>query len=360
MRTTRRPSFPALVFALTAFAATPIAAQMPQRLSDAEVVCNAAQLTGLLARSYIRMAGSASEKPVVLSFTYGTVEGGLAGLAYTEQFETDSDLAATPEHHLWFTGNPHEPRLLRNPHRPQLDAMSLTRSRLNSDLVSRDQADAMAVVLDPTVDPAGNTNQASLLVIDNAAGAQGVATDAKPGRGLAGLLQACHMKLTPLDLHVLSVLAKTFRTFAYSTNSGDTRSFLRSKLVAIYRGEEADEVGGGVRTAYRIDVHPIDLDGTDGRASFELLVEIEPDGTLGDATLQALPACAAAGQRYCTTTTAEVQAAIIRPVFAGEFWSISGLPLVCANPPKGSPCKQQVTFSFGERLAGTSWLRPLD
>ncbi|HEX5761385.1 MAG TPA: hypothetical protein VF121_19535 [Thermoanaerobaculia bacterium] len=348
----------ALVFALTA---APAAAQPPQPLTNAEVACNAAQLTSLLARSYIRMASSVSEKPVVLSYTYGNVEGGLAGLAYTEQFETDSDLAPTPEHHLWFTGNPHEPRLLRNPNRPQLDAMSLTRSRLNSDLVDYQRDDAMAVVLDPTADPANNQNFATLLVIDNIAGLQGVATDAKPGRGLAGLLQPCHMKLSPADLHALSVLAKTVRSFAFSTSSNDTRSFLRSKLVAIYRGEQAQPIGGGaVRTAYRIDVHPIDLDGTDGRASFELAVDIEPDGGLGGATLQALPACTGAGQRDCTTTQAEVQLAVIKPVHAGEFWSISGLPLVCANAPKGSACKQQVSFSFAERLAGTSWLRPLE
>ncbi|HVF60828.1 MAG TPA: hypothetical protein VNJ70_13560 [Thermoanaerobaculia bacterium] len=355
---TRKNLPSALVFLLLATA--PAAAQMPQRLSGAEVACNANQLTGLLARSYIRMASSTSEKPVVLSFTYSTVEGGLAGLAYTEQFETDSDLAATPEHHLWFTGNPHEPRLLRNPNRPQLDAMSFTRSRLNSDLVTRAQADAMAVVLDPTVDPAKNANLSALLAIDNIDGPQGVATDAKPGRGLAGLIQACHMKLAASDLHVLSVLAKTLRSFAYSTNSSDTTAFLRSKLVAIYRGEDSEDWGGGTRTAYRIDIFPIDASGSAGRAAFEMVVEIEADGTLGDATLAALPACATAGQRDCTTTKAEVQAAIIRPVHAGEFWSISGLPLVCANAAKGSSCKQQVSFSFSERLAGTSWLRPID
>lgn len=339
-------------------AAAPVAAQLPQPLTADEVRCTANQLATILSRSYISMA-TASEKPVVLSLTYGSTGGGLEGLAYTEQFQTDSDMARTPEHHLWFSSNPDEARLLRNPDRPQLDTLSLTRSRLNSDLVPNGHPDAMAVLIDPTTDPVNNQQIKSLLQIDNLSSAQAVPSDAKPGRGLAGLLVPCHDKLTSFDLHVLAVLAKTLRSFAFSTSSIDPKSFLRSKLVAIYRGEQADAVGGGVRAAYRVDIFPITASGVDGRASFELVADIDADGTLGAASLEALPVCGAGGAGHCTSTREEVQLAVIRPVAAGQFWALTGLPLVCANRPAGSACPTRATFTFGERLAGTSWLRPL-
>jgi hypothetical protein len=347
-----------LTLATAAAPAAPAVAQLPQPLTAAEVACNAEQLAGILARSTIAME-HASRKPVVLSVTYGSVTGALQGLAYTDQFETDSDLGATPEHHLWFSSNPDETSLLRNPGRPQLDSLSLTRSRLNSDLVPGGHPDAMAVLIDPTLDPANNTQLTSLLQIDNRLEGSGVPSDAKPGRGLADLLTPCHGRLAAYDVHVFGVLAKTLRIFAFSTGSTDPEAFLRSKLVAIYRGEHASELGDGVRAAYRVDVYPITASGVDGRAAFEVLVDVAPDGAVGAASIEALPRCAAAGQRHCSTTGAEVQMAAIRPVGAGQFWALTGLPLACVNAKAGSACPQRASFSFFERLAGTSWLRPL-
>jgi hypothetical protein len=357
----RIPQTAALLSLVLLAAAVPAAAQLPQPqpLSAADVECSADQLTSLLARSSIAMATGASKKPVVLSLTYGSTTGGLQGLAYTEQFDTDSDLAASPEHHLWFSSNPNEARLLRNPGRPQLDTLSLTRSRLNSDLVPAGHPDAMAVLIDPTLDPVNNTQLNSLLQIDNVGSAAGVPSDAKPGRGLADILVPCETKLSAADLHVFAVLAKTLRFFAFSTDSNDQQAFLRSKLIAIYRGEEATPVGGGTRAAYLIDVYPMNAAGVSGRASFDLLVEIDADGTLGDATVDALPRCSGPGQRRCSTLSAEVQLAVIRPVAGGQFWALTGLPMVCLNRPAGSACPVRAEFSFGERLAGTSWLRPL-
>jgi hypothetical protein len=217
----------------------------------------------------------------------------------------------------------------------------------------------MAVLIDPTLDPVNNTQLTSLLQIDNKVEGSGVPADAKPGRGLAGLLTQCHGKLTEYDVHAFGVLAKTLRIFAFSTSSTDPEAFLRSKLVAIYRGEHAAEAGDGVRAAYRVDVYPINAAGVDGRASFEVLVDVGADGALGAASIEALPRCAAAGERRCSTTGAEVQIAAIRPAAAGEFWALTGLPLACLNAKAGGPCPQRTSFSFFERLAGTSWLRPL-
>lgn len=352
------PFVPLLSLTLAIVAAAPAAAQLSRPLTAAEVACNADQLASILARATIAME-SASKKPVVLSVTYGSVTGALQGLAYTDQFETDSDFGVTPEHHLWFSSNPDETSLLRNPGRPQLDSLSLTRSRLNSDLVPRGHPDSMAVLIDPTLDPVNNTHLTSLLQIDNRQDGSGVPSDAKPGRGLAGLLAPCHGKLSAYDVHAFAVLAKTLRIFAFSSGSNDPDSFLRSKLVAIYRGEHAGELGDGVRAAYRVDVYPINAAGVDGRAAFEVLVDVDPDGALGAASIAALPRCAAAGQRHCSTTGAEVQIAAIRPVAAGQFWALNGLPLACVNAKAGSACPQRASFSFFERLAGTSWLRPL-
>lgn len=338
---------------------TSATAQLARPLTQAEVDCNADQLASILSRSMIGMESGNSAKPVVLSLTYGSTTGGLQGLAYTEQFATDSDLGVTPEHHLWFSSNPNETPLLRNPHRPQLDSLSLTRSQLNSDLVPRGHPDAMGVFIDPTLDPVNNHQARSLLQIDNVSEAAGVPSDAKPGRGLAGLLTPCHGKLSAADVHVFAVLAKTMRSFAFSTDSTDPDSFLRSKLVAIYRGKDAVATGNVVRASYRIDIYPITASGVDGRGSFELMVDLEPDGGLGSASLEALARCSGAGQRHCSTTGEEVQLAVIRPVAAGEFWALTGLPLVCLNRPKGGACPTRATLSFGERLAGTSWMRPL-
>src|SRR5262249_11955967 len=74
------------------------------------------------------------------------------------------------------------------------------------------------------------------------------------------------------------------------------------------------------------------------------------------ATLQVLPACASSSQTGCTFATSEVRVFLIKPVFTGQFWSTSGNPSVCVG---AGGCASQVSFSWSERRARTSWLQPL-
>jgi hypothetical protein len=337
--------------------AAAVQAQVTRQLTPAEVSCNANQLTELVFRSSLLLGPNFADKPLTSTLTFGSRTGGFAGLAFSDQLTTLGARAATPEHHLWFSTNPDEVKLLRNPARPQLDSISLTRNDLNSDLVLFQEADTFALSLDPTLDPVHNTNDSSKLIIDNVTLADsGVPTDAKPGRGLAGIVDSCHGDFTAADLHVLAVLAKTLRVIAYDTNSAKSGSQLVTQFIALYRGTDALPIAGGVRTTYLADVYPTDNDFQ--RVSVALTIDLGNDGTLGSADLRVLPTCSNASQTGCTFATSEVRIFIIKPVFSGQFWNASGNPTICVNST-ATGCAAQVSFSWGERLAGTTWIRPL-
>ncbi len=112
----------------------------PQPLTAAEVTCDAARLSGLLARAGVEAPGAAAAG---LNLTL-TASGDFAGLVYT---------ASGPEHHLAFSTNPEETPLLRNPSRLQLSSLSLTRNALSSDLVAKGHAGEVRLGINPAVDP---------------------------------------------------------------------------------------------------------------------------------------------------------------------------------------------------------------
>ncbi|HEV7515603.1 MAG TPA: hypothetical protein VGR07_04820 [Thermoanaerobaculia bacterium] len=345
-----------LLVLFASLASAPVAnAQVTRQLTPAEVSCNATQLSGLTARTSILVGPNFADKPLTSVETFGSKTGGFAGLVYSDQLTSRGVRAATPEHHLWFSTNPDEVKLLRNPARLQLDSISLTRNDLNSDLVTFNDEDSLAVQIDPTLNPDNNTNDSTKLLVDNVSlDDAGITSDAKPGRGLVAIVPSCHGNFTATDLHVLVVLAKTVRVIAYDTNSATSGSRLVTQFVDLYRGTGAVAIAGGVRTTYLGDVY---LGGsTFQRVSFSLTIDLGNDGTLGNATLQILPACSSAGQTGCTVATSEVRIFVVKPVGAGQFWSTAGNPTVCVG---AGGCAAQVTFSWGERLAGTSWLKPL-
>jgi hypothetical protein len=259
---------------------------------------------------------------------------------------------AGPERQLTFAVAPSDAKLLRNPARPQLNTLYLVRDRLSSDLSRLEESHAMAVVVDPTLDPLHNEDPFSLLIINNLTDQEGgTAADAKVGRGLQSILTRCTHAFTPADLHVFSVLARTLRFTAWEGSSGD----LLHKLVSIYRGAAAEPISGGVRATYRIDVLPVSPNQDLGRVSYEVQIDLAGDGTLGEARLRTLPACAAASELHCSSTSLRVEAVVIRPVFGDQKWS-QPAPTVCWKGASG--CVSEVTFSFAERLQGTSWLHP--
>lgn len=347
--TTRRLLLAGLALLTVSSAA---AAQPANPLTSEQVDCSAGQLRAILGRSAILFGPGYDDRAAMFLFSYGSSAGNLSGLALMEQQDLAGDDTG-PERQLTFAVAPSDAKLLRNPARPQLNTLYLVRDRLSSDLSRLEEPHAMAVVVDPTLDPLNNEDPFSLLIINNLNDEEGgAAADAKVGRGLQSILTRCAHAFTPADLHVFSVLARTLRFSAWDgAGSGD----LLHKLVSIYRGAAAEPISGGVRASYRIDVYPVLPNQDLGRVSYEVQIDLANDGTLGEARLRALPACAADGELHCSSSTRRVDAAVIRPVFGSQKWS-QPVPTACWKGAAG--CVSEVTFSFGERLQGTSWLRP--
>ncbi|HXU31720.1 MAG TPA: hypothetical protein VN851_14190, partial [Thermoanaerobaculia bacterium] len=257
-----------------------------------------------------------------------TATGDFAGIA------TSGNGPGTPEAALAFSSNPEETTLLRNPTRPQLFSVSLTRNDLNSDLVAAGNADELRLSVNPTLDanpPAGN-----LLAIDNLAAAAGRLADAKPGRGLAPLLAPCHDDFSGSDVHVFRVLEKVVRGEAAGAKSVE---------MAIYRGEAPD--------TYRIDALPIGADGLGrGRLSALLEVAFTPAGDLATGTLRILDRCTAGQTANCTDVTGTAALALFKPVLPGVIPPATSYRVSTAGPASAA-------VDFADLLAGTSWRRPL-
>ena len=330
---------------------SPAAAQPVHSLTAAQVDCQAGQLRTILGRSAILFGPGYDERAAMFLFTYGSPDGDLAGLALMEQQDLEGNPAGA-ERQMAFAVERTATKLQRNPTKPQQSSLFLVRDRLSSDLAKLEDPFAMAVVVDPTWDPSHNQNPFSLLIINNLTDQEGgTAGDAKAGRGLLAILSSCSHAFTQADLHVFSVLSRTLRFTAWSGASSGEQVH---KLVSIYRGADVETVAGGVRASYRVDVLPVEPSKDLGRMSIDVQVDMADDGTLGEASLRVLPACSAAGEKHCSTSTVPVEASVIHPVYGNQKWT-QPAPTVCW---KGKSCSSEVSFSFAERLEGTSWLRP--
>jgi hypothetical protein len=329
-----------------------VAAQPVHPLAAEQVDCAASQLRTILGRSAVLFGPGYDERAATFLFTYGSPTGDLAGLAVMEQQDLAGDQAG-PERQLAFALRPSDTKLQRNPTKPQMNTLFLVRDRVSSDLARLKDSHAMAVVVDPTWDPPNNENPFSLLIINNLTDQEGgTAGDAKVGRGLLSILSRCSHTFTPADLHIFSVLSRTLRFTAWDGASSGEQLH---KLVSIYRGADAEPISGGVRATYRVDVLPVSPNRDLGRVSFEVLVDLADDGTLGEARVRVLPSCTGAGGLHCSSAAGRVEASVIRPTYGNQRWS-QPAPTVCWKGKAN--CVSEVTFSFAERLAGTSWLRP--
>ncbi|HEV7667977.1 MAG TPA: Calx-beta domain-containing protein [Thermoanaerobaculia bacterium] len=293
-------------------------------LSPSETACDAGRLTGLLAKATALASRNAKTSNLAVSFT---ATGDFSGIA------TSGNGPGTPEAALAFSSNPEETTLLRNPTRPQLFSVSVTRNDLNSDLVAPGNADELRLSVNPTLDtnpPAGN-----LLAIDNLAGAAGRLADAKPGRGLAPILAPCHGDFSAKDVHVFRTLEKIVRGEAAGAKSVE---------IAIYRGEAPN--------TYRIDALPIGADGL-GRGRLAALLEVvfTPAGDLSTGTLRILNRCTAGQTANCTDVSGTAALALFKPVIAG-FPPATTYRVSTAGAAT-------VAIDFADLLAGTSWRRPL-
>jgi len=316
-----------------------------------QVDCEAAQLRAILGRSAILFGPAYDDRAAMFLFSYSSAGGNLAGLGLMEQHDIDGN-PASAERQVAFSVAPSTSKLLRNPARKQLNTFYLVRDDMNSDLSKLNQPSAMAVVVDPTIDPLHNQEPSSLLVINNLTDDEGgVAAESRAGRGLQQILSRCTLAFTPADLHIFSVLSRTLRFAAWDPASSAGRVH---KLAAVYRGAAAEPISGGVRATYRVDIFPVNGKDNLGRVSLELAVDLADDGTLGEARLRVLPACAAASELHCSSATTRVDVSVIHPVFGNQKWS-QPAPTACW---KGDSCPSEVSFSFTERLQGTSWLHP--
>ncbi len=294
-------------------------------LTSTETTCDANRLAGLLTRATALAARNAKTSNLAVSFT---ATGDFAGIA------TSGNGPGTPEAALAFSSNPEETTLLRNPARPQLFSVSVTRNDLNSDRVASGNADELRLSINPTLD--ANPHAGNLLAIDNLAAPAGRPADAKPGRGLAPLLAPCHDDFSEADVHVFRVLEKVVR--------GEYAG-AKSVEIAIYRGEASE--------TYRIDAVPIGADGL-GRGRLSALLELlfTPAGDLATGRLTLLPHCAAGETTGCTDVVGTAALALYKPVLPGAFLPPTTYRVSTAGAAS-------VTIDFADLLAGTSWRRPL-
>lgn len=293
-------------------------------LSEAEVACDSLRLSGLLERSAVSATNSTQATQLALSFT---ASGDFAGIAF------GGGAAGSAGASLAFSTNPEETTLLRNPARPQLFSVSLTRNDLNSTLVGPGDARELHLSVNPTLDlanpPAGN-----LLALDNLL-AGGRPTDAKPGRGLGSLIAPCHERFSTRDVHVFRVLSRIARIEIPAA---------RSVELAIYRGAAVD--------SYRFDAYAYDGGGASlGRLSGALAIPAAPSGDLGSASMEVFPPCQVAGASDCTSLVGAGAIALFKPVIAG---------LPPPTPYRASTAgPSEVAVDFADLLAGTTWRRPL-
>lgn len=333
-------------------------AQVSRPLTAEQVACNADQLRAMLARSALFFGPSYDDRTAMFLFTYGAPSRDLSGLALLEQTDLQGETIG-PERQMTFVVTPSQPRLSRNPTRTQLNTSYLLREPVGTDVGLIEEPSAMAVVVDPTMDPLHNEDSETVLVIDNIADSQGgVPSDSKAGRGLTGILQRCRNNFSAADVRVFEILSRVVRATVYSTPHPNPGAARMHKLGTIYRGEAAVPIsGGGVRATYRMDLYPVTQD-TLRRISLEFRIDLDSDGSLGNATMRVLSACSSQSDgaaRRCSSSPSAAVVSIIHPPGTDSVWK-GPMPSVCWHG--GAGCPPQVSFSFAERLQGTTWLHP--
>lgn len=293
-------------------------------LSPAETACDGLRLSGLLERSAVSSPHSSRPTQLALSFT---ASGDFAGIA------SGGGAVGGAGASLAFSTNPEETTLLKNPARPQLFSVSLTRNDLNSDRVPAGDALELRLAMNPTLD-LGNPPSGNLLSIDNLLSG-GRSTDAKPGRGLGALIAPCHDDFSARDVHVFRVLSRIARIEIAAAASVE---------LAIYRGPASD--------SYRFDAYADDSAGASlGRLSGALSIAASPSGELGAASLEVFAPCQDFAGSECTSLLGEGAIALFKPV-------VDGLPP--PTPYRASTAgPRQVAVDFADLLGGTTWRRPL-
>lgn len=353
MRRIHCPSLPLLVWLVSLVAASAsvdsASAQVARPLTLEEVHCDADRLAGLLERS--TLTSPQVQKPIQLTWTFGSRAGDFAGIALTNQWQPPT-VPFNSEKQLWFELDRDVMPLRRNPALNPLPTFTLARVASASDLRPADDPERLTVTVNPTSSEAPPSG--SLLSIDNRAA--GVAVSTKSGLGLRAISRDCHGDFSAADLHVFRVVSKLLRTFAFNCcgSSSESPQYLQRAL--LYRGAAVAFLPDGkTRTTYRIDALE---DHGDTRLSVELEVDLAADGTLGRGAFRRLPACTSENQRDCSREGVEVDIVLVRPAPAGNGYPLGQSILVCNRLNDGSACPTEVVFDFADLLRGTDWARP--
>lgn len=330
-------------------------AQVTRPLTTRQATCSADQLRSMLSRSAVMFEPWFDNRTGMFLFTYGSSSQDLSGLVVLDQSD-NTGASVGPERQLAFVLTASQGSLQRNPGRQQLNSLYLLRDPLSTDVVREEDPSATIVVVDTSADPAHNQDPNATLVIDNISATDaGTPASTAPGRALLSLIESCPSPLTPADLHVFNVLARVVRATAFTTSASDPNAGRVHKLATIYRGAAAVPISGGMRTTYRMDLYPTVQKQPLPRVSLVITIDIGNDGSLGEATLRVLPACAAPGDHDCSNATSEVDVTVIKPVPSQRMWS-GPAPGVCWRGD--ASCPDTINLSFAERLQGTTWLRP--
>lgn len=179
----------------------------PTRMTTADVAANAGQLAELARRTRVSSADAAA--PTHVTYTFAGPCGAYQGLAVVPPWTRHNEPAAA-ETVLWFSADPHASRLLRNPRRRPLPALTLTRNDLNSDLVPPGSGRRLRLDLRLNTGVAAG-EEARFLTLSNERGRADRASATGMNRSLAALTRSAHCKLSERDLATLTLLARILR-----------------------------------------------------------------------------------------------------------------------------------------------------
>ena len=301
-----------------------------EELIDQEGSCDRDRVRAFLARLSVTAPGASGPPAVLVGMT---ASGDFSGVARVLHGAADAT-GGLAESQLAFATNPEETPFLRNPERLQLPSVSLARIPPASDLVSPGSAGVLRVTLDPTL-TSGPSAPDARLSIDNVVG--GRSADARPGRGLAGVLRPCHDRFVASDVQVIRVLQRLIRV--------ETDEATSSVEVAIYRAYPADH--------FIVEAYPKGLDGEAlGRLSAELSVTWTPDGRLWTGALRQSPRCVSPLASTCTSVVSPTVLKLVPPT-AGRVGESPGAVRVEAFD--GPARRRTVYFSWEELLGETTW-----
>jgi LmbE family N-acetylglucosaminyl deacetylase len=257
-------------------------------ITAGDAACDRARLAELAGR--LRTSGTAGRGGEPVGVNLSLAAGGFAGLAFTGG-------SAEPERRLAFTADLDELALPRNPSRPPLPSLDLTRGGLASPGAPR-----LAVA---------------------------------PGAPLAA---ACHPGFAARDAHVLALLVRLLRVEVPGAGAVAT---------AVFRA------GDG----YAVEAFPAGAAGAAGPIG-AYLDEISWDdaGRLAGGRLRFAPRCPAAAGTLCTGFAGRASIGFLRPAAPGARRGEIAFALH-ASPGAGA-LDAEVAVDFGALLAGSAWRSP--